>query len=51
MDWHPELQAAILKQLSQYEFICRRTGIEWEDFDYRLSIESMLADRASREAA
>jgi len=51
MDWYPELQAATLKQLSQYEFICRKTGIEWEDLDYQLSIESMLAYRASREAA
>jgi hypothetical protein len=51
MDWYPELQAATLKQLSQYVFICRETGIEWEDLDYQLSIESMLAYRASREAA
>jgi len=51
MDWYPELQAATLKQLSQCEFICRETGIEWEDLDYQLSIESMLAYRASREAA
>jgi hypothetical protein len=51
MDWCPELQAATLKQLSRYEFICRKTGIAWEDLDYQLSIESMLAYRASREAA
>jgi len=51
MDWYPELQTATLKQLSQYEFICRKTGIEWEDLDYQLSIESMLGYRVSREAA
>jgi hypothetical protein len=51
MDWYPELQAATLKQLSHYEFICRKTGIEWEDLDYQLSIESMLGYRLNREAA
>ena len=51
MDWYPELQAASLKQLSRYSFICRNTGIEWPELDYQLSIESMLAYRVSREAA
>lgn len=51
MDWYPELQKATFKQLSQYEFICRKTGVEWKDLDYQLSIESMLEYRASREAA
>ena len=51
MAWYPELQAASFKQLSQYAFICRGTGVEWEDLDYQLSIESMLAYRVSREAA
>jgi len=51
MAWYPELQAATLKQLSRYSFICRNTGIEWSEFDYQLSIESMLAYRISREAA
>jgi hypothetical protein len=49
--WYPELQAATLKQLAQYSFICRNTGIEWPELDYQLSIESMLAYRISQEAA
>ncbi len=42
IDWYPELQNATLQQLKKYKFICRGTGIEWEELDYHLSIESML---------
>jgi hypothetical protein len=43
MAWYPELQKATIPQLKNYRFICRGTGIEWEDIDYHLSIESMLS--------
>lgn len=49
--WYPELQKASLKQLSQYRFLCRGTGIEWPHLDYQLSIESMLIGKTKREAA
>lgn len=42
MDWYRELQKATFEQLSNYRFICRKTGIEWPELDYHLSIESML---------
>lgn len=42
LSWYPELQKATLKQLKNYKFICRGKGIEWEDIDYHLSLESML---------
>lgn len=42
MDWYPELNNATVLQLKNYTFICRGTGIEWEELDYHLSIESML---------
>ena len=42
MNWYKELQNASFKQLKNYQFICRGTGIEWTDLDYQLSIESML---------
>lgn len=51
MEWYPELQKATLRQLAQYSFICRNTGIEWAELDYQLSIESMLAYRVHQEAA
>ena len=42
MSWYRELQAASFLQLKNYQFICQRTGIEWAELDYQLSIESML---------
>lgn len=42
MDWYKELQAASYAQLKGYQFICQRTGIEWPELDYQLSIDSML---------
>jgi len=42
MLWYKELQNATYKQLSNYQFICGSTGIEWPELDYHLSIESML---------
>ena len=42
LDWYPELKKATIEQIKNYHFICRSTGIEWEDLDYQLSIESML---------
>jgi hypothetical protein len=42
IDWYKPLKNATLSQLKNYTFICLGTGIEWEDLDYQLSIESML---------
>ena len=42
MSWYKELQQASLNQLSNYQFICHGSGIEWEELDYHLSIESMM---------
>lgn len=51
MKWYRELQKATLKQLSNYQFICRGTGIEWPDLDYQLSIESMLYTSSQKRVA
>jgi len=42
MSWYKPLQDATLSQLKNYTFICMDTGIEWEELDYHLYIESML---------
>lgn len=42
MSWYKPLQGATLEQLKNYHFICMDTGIEWEELDYHLNIESML---------
>jgi hypothetical protein len=42
LNWYPELKKASLIQLKKYSFICHNTGIEWQDLDYHLSIESMI---------
>jgi len=42
MDWYKPLQKATLSQLKNYSLICLGTGIEWEELDYHLNIESML---------
>lgn len=51
MNWYRELQAASFLQLKNYQFICQRTGIEWPDLDYQLSIESMLVAMPLKQAA
>jgi hypothetical protein len=51
MEWYEDLQAATLRDLGNYVFICRGTGIEWPDLDYHLSIESMLALETARRVA
>jgi hypothetical protein len=43
LEWFPELQGATVQQLKSYKLICRGTGIEWNELDYHLSIESMLS--------
>lgn len=42
LSWYEPLKNATLTQLKNYTFICLGTGIEWEELDYHLSIESML---------
>ena len=42
MDWYIPLKSATIEQLKNYQMICRNTGIEWEELDYHLSVESML---------
>ncbi len=51
IEWYPELQRSTLKQLSNYKFICQGTGIEWPEFDYHLSIESMLLGKSRENIA
>ena len=50
MTWYPTLQHATIEQLKNYHFICLDTGIEWEELDYHLSIESMLHSKDSKSA-
>jgi hypothetical protein len=42
ISWYKPLQEATLTQLKNYTLICLNTGIEWEELDYHLNIESML---------
>ncbi len=42
LNWYKPLKDATPSQLKNYKFICMDTGIEWEELDYHLSIESML---------
>ena len=42
LNWYKPLKNATLSQLKNYTFICLGSGIEWEELDYQLSIESML---------
>lgn len=51
MVWYKPLQNATLQQLKNYKFICLGTGIEWEEFDYQLSIEGMLVTVKQEEVA
>ena len=51
MSWYKELQAGTFKQLTNYQFICQGTGIEWAKLDYHLSIESMLLSQINQKAA
>jgi hypothetical protein len=51
MEWYPQLCDAPLKQLRNYRFICRGSGIEWPDIDYHLSIAAMLNNEERRLAA
>ena len=51
MSWYKELQEANFKQLMDYVFICRATGIEWPTLNYQLSIESMLLGQHQQQAA
>jgi len=50
MNWYKPLQEATLSQLKNYTLICMGTGIEWEDLDYHLNIESMLFASQSKVA-
>ena len=49
--WYKELQKASLKELSNYHFICRGTGIEWPGLDYQLSIEGMILGASHKKVA
>lgn len=42
IDWYEPLKNATISQLKNYKFICLNTGIEWDEIDYHLNIESML---------
>jgi hypothetical protein len=51
MAWYKELQTATFKQLTNYQFICQGSGIEWAELDYHLSIDSMLMSQNKQQAA
>ena len=51
MEWYKPLQSATLAQLKNYKLICLCTGIEWEEFDYQLSIEGMLVTSKQEKVA
>ena len=42
IEWYKPLKKATISQLKNYKLICLNTGIEWEELDYHLNIESML---------
>ncbi len=42
LNWYEELLNLSIKELRDYKFICKGSGIEWEKIDYQLSIEAML---------
>ena len=50
LSWYKPLQKATIDQLKRYNLICLGTGIEWEDLDYHLNIESMLEVTQSKVA-
>lgn len=49
--WYGELQKASLRQVSNYRFICRGTGVEWPDLDYQLSIHAMILGASQKKSA
>ena len=51
MSWYKELQAATFTLLTNYQFICQGTGIEWPELDYYLNIESMFLSQIKEQAA
>ncbi len=51
MKWYKELQQASFQQLTNYKFICQRTGVEWPELDYHLSIESMILGQLHEKVA
>ncbi len=42
LSWYKELQEGTPEIRNSWKFICKNTGIEWEEIDYQLSIEGML---------
>jgi hypothetical protein len=48
LKWYPELGKATFKQLKKYRFICQKTGIEWPELDYHLSIEAMILGKTQK---
>jgi len=49
LEWYPELKKATIVQIKNWKLICRGTGIEWEDLDYHLNIQSMLVGQLKSE--
>jgi hypothetical protein len=43
LEWYQPLKNATISQLKNYKLICSNTGIEWEEIDYYLNIESMMS--------
>lgn len=42
LKWYKELKDAPIAELEKWHFICDGTGIEWENLNCHLSVESML---------
>jgi hypothetical protein len=50
LSWYPRLLHATPTERAKLELIGRGEGIHWEDIDEDISIDSMLAGRASQES-
>jgi hypothetical protein len=49
--WYPRLAHGTRKERGRWRLIGRGTGIHWPDLDEDISVENLLAGKASRESA
>lgn len=47
LKWYKELANAPAQELEKWRFICDNTGIEWQNLDCHLSVESMLKHKVA----
>ena len=50
LDWYPRLVHASVEERGHWELIGGGEGIRWPDLDEDLSVEGLIAGRASRES-